>query len=277
LALPIFLFLAGLFAAAIWAFQYYGEGRDERTIRVERAARLARASLGLPLAGTPDFSKLSTRLSAHGVKLGDPVFVRIFKRDFELELWMQRDGRFHKFQTYPICRWSGLLGPKIAQGDKQAPEGFYTVDSKALNPNSRWHRSFNLGFPNAFDQSLGRTGSFIMVHGGCGSVGCYAMTNPAIDELWQIITAALAGSQKRFQVQVFPFRMSAENIQEYSNSQHAAFWNELKAGYDLFEVGNVPPKVSVCGQRYVVQEPGRVLDGSLPIETDCTRESAKKA
>ena len=99
--------------------------------------------------------------------------LRIFKREFELELWMKREDRFHRFAVYPICRWSGDLGPKLAQGDWQAPEGFYTVDAKALNPTSRWHRSFNLGFPNLFDRTHQRTGNYLMVHGGCSSTGCF--------------------------------------------------------------------------------------------------------
>ena len=112
-----------------------------------------------PLPGTPDLANLPGRLSAQGLALGAPVFIRIFKREFELELWMRRDGRFQRFAVYPICRWSGRLGPKLEEGDGQAPEGFYTVDAKALNPASRWHRSFNLGFPNAFDRAHARTGS----------------------------------------------------------------------------------------------------------------------
>ena len=91
---------------------------------------------------------------------------------------MGGEGRpLRRFATYPICLWSGRLGPKLREGDRQAPEGFYTVSAEQLNPNSRWHRSFSLGFPNAFDQAHGRTGSFIMVHGGCPSIGCYAMTD----------------------------------------------------------------------------------------------------
>ena len=146
--------LITMFLSAVLAYQYLHEDADSRAIRVERTQRLAAYALGLPLAGTPDLTNLSGRLASHGVKLGNAVFVRIFKRDFELELWMQRDGRFIKFATYPICRWSGRLGPKTVQGDHQAPEGFYTVDEKALNPNSRWHRSFNLGFPNVFDKEI---------------------------------------------------------------------------------------------------------------------------
>ena len=275
-ALPLFLLLAALFAGALVIYDRLGEDPDQRAIRLERAQRFATASLGMALPGSPDFSSLSSRLEAHGVKLGSPVFVRIFKRDFELELWMQRDGRFHKFATYPICRWSGKLGPKMAQGDHQAPEGFYTVDQAALNPNSRWHRSFNLGYPNSFDRSYGRTGSLLMVHGGCSSVGCFAMTNPGIDELWQLTTAALGNGQKRFQVQVFPFRMSEDNLNERSSSPYAQFWRNLKAGYDVFEAENLPPQVSVCSKQYVFGPPGAVSDGSAPISINCAKDSTAK-
>lgn len=279
-ALPLFLLLLAAFVAALIAYDRLGEDADTRAIRVERAQRYATAAMGMALPGTPDVTRLSERLAAHGVKLGSPIFLRIFKRDFELELWMQRDGRFLKFATYPICRWSGKLGPKFKTGDHQAPEGFYSVDAKALNPNSRWHRSFNLGFPNAFDEAHQRTGSFIMVHGGCGSVGCYAMTNPVVDEIWRIVTAALEGGQKRFQVQVFPFRMTDANLERRRDSPHAAFWMDLKKGHDLFEAEYLPPRVSVCRRRYQFEVAGTITDGSAPIAVRCPDQpsgSAKKA
>jgi hypothetical protein len=144
----------------------------------------------LPLPGQPDLARFPERLAASGLKLGDPVLIRIYKRDFELEVWMQSDGVFHRFATYPICGWSGYLGPKLREGDGQAPEGFYTVDASALNPNSNYYRSFNVGYPNAFDRAKGRTGSLIMVHGDCRSIGCFAMTNAQIAEIWKLVTAA---------------------------------------------------------------------------------------
>jgi murein L,D-transpeptidase YafK len=238
-------------------------------IGLQRYARVTLASFGIPLPGTPDLDDLQGRLAAHGVAAGAPIFMRIFKREFELELWMMRDGRFHRFATYPICKWSGELGPKIKTGDRQAPEGFYTVDKQALNPNSAWHRSFNLGFPNAFDRSLGRTGSFLMVHGGCGSIGCYAMTNPVISEIWRLVTAALDGKQARFQVQVFPFRLTETNLNRYAGSPQHAFWTSLKPGYDLFEASQTPPKVNVCGKNYAFAPGAEGSDGSAAIEAGC--------
>ncbi len=165
---------------------------DKTLFKYERKYRQMRWDFGLPMPDEPDLSRLPERLLEAGVTEGSPVLVRIFKREFELELWMQRDGVFRRFATYPICRWSGALGPKLKQGDQQSPEGFYTVDETALNPNSRWYRSFNLGFPNAFDRSHARTGSLIMVHGGCGSIGCFAMTNAQMHEIWRLVTAAFS-------------------------------------------------------------------------------------
>jgi murein L,D-transpeptidase YafK len=260
IAVPI---SAGLFAMA-WPIE------AERTwIGIQRHWRATLASYKVPLPGTPDLWNVEERLASHGLAVGNPVFLRIFKREFELELWMMRDGKFHRFATYPICKWSGELGPKVKTGDRQAPEGFYTVDSKALNPNSAWHRSFNLGFPNTFDRAHGRSGSFLMVHGGCGSIGCYAMTNPVIDEIWKLVTGALNGGQQRFQVQVLPFRMTETNLNRHAGSPQSPFWTGLKPGYDLFEANLIPPKVSVCGKKYAFSPGADGSDGSAPIEAGC--------
>ena len=167
---------------------------------------------------------------------------------------MEKDGRYRLFATYPICLWSGRLGPKLKEGDLQAPEGFYSVTKEQLNPNSRWHRSFNLGFPNAFDRSHERTGSFLMVHGGCLSVGCFAMTNDVVDEIWRLVTAALDAGQPAFDVQVFPFRMTERNLAMRRQDRWGEFWADLKRGYDAFENTHRPPAISVCDGRYVVAE-----------------------
>jgi murein L,D-transpeptidase YafK len=242
---------------------------EREWIGLQRYWRATVAGFGLALPGTPDLANLDQRLKAQGLAAGDPVFLRIFKREFELELWMMHGDRFVRLATYPICKWSGNLGPKIKQGDRQAPEGFYTVDETALNPNSAWHRSFNLGFPNAYDRAHGRTGSLLMVHGGCGSIGCYAMTNDVIDEVWRLVTAALGNGQKRFQVQVMPFRLTESNLSRLAESPDAAFWQSLKPGYDLFEKSQTPPKVSVCGDAYAFAAGGAGYDGSQPIEVGC--------
>jgi murein L,D-transpeptidase YafK len=229
---------------------------------------------GLPLPGTPDLAKFDDRLKAQGVALGAPVFVRIFKLESELEIWMEKDARYEKFATYPICLWSGRLGPKLREGDRQAPEGFYAVTKDELNPNSRWHRSFSLGFPNAYDRGLGRTGSFIMVHGGCQSVGCFAMTNDVVDEIWRLVTAALDSGQAAFNVQVFPFRMTEKNLAARKGDRWSAFWTDLKTGYDAFERTRLPPMVGVCDGRYVIAEakPGGVPSAVAECAATASRE-----
>ncbi len=226
------------------------------------------AVFGWPLTGTPNLARFDERLKEKGLTLGAPVFIRIFKQEYSLELWMRKDNRFVLFATYPICTYSGGLGPKLTQGDRQAPEGFYTVSRAQLNPNSRWHRSFNLGYPNAFDASYGRTGSLIMVHGGCSSIGCYAMTNPVIDEIWRVINAAFDHGQERIAVHVFPFRMTDERLAAYEASPWAGFWRDLKSGYDLFEALHVPPVISIC-QKHYIAEPGTAESANSPLRNVC--------
>ena len=272
--LLIFILLLAAGGTAIYTLGFDINSRDRNLIAAKRTQNYALYRLQRPLFGTPDLSNLKGRLNAHGVRLGAPIFMRIFKREFELELWIQRDGRFHRFATYPICMWSGQLGPKYKEGDRQAPEGFYTVAKDQLNPNSRWHRSFNLGYPNLFDRSHGRTGSFLMVHGGCGSVGCYAMTDPVITELWSVVTAAINSGQKRFHVHVFPFRMSEETLMAHRGHSQMDFWRTLKDGHDRFEETWLPPQVSVCNGRYHFGE-AKTKNGSDKIVAQCPAATAR--
>ena len=192
-------------------------------------------------------------LGKKGMSAQAPIFVRIFKEESELEVWKQReDGRFYHFKSYPICNWSGDLGPKQQQGDRQAPEGFYTVATNQLNPNSQFHVSFNLGYPNAYDKSLGRTGEFLMVHGKCKSAGCYAMTDALMEEIYGLARDAMKAGQQSFEVHAFPFRMTNANLERHKKSKWIGFWRTMKKGYDYFETNRVPPSVVVCEHRYVV-------------------------
>ncbi|MBC8020019.1 MAG: murein L,D-transpeptidase [Methyloceanibacter sp.] len=271
--------LSIIFLIAIAGAGYYlltPEGReliDRVRINLTRADYQARFRAGETLPHTPDLARFDERLAAHQVKLGVPVYIRIFKLESELELWVEKGGRFERFATYPICLWSGRLGPKLREGDRQAPEGFYTVASEQLNPNSVMHRSFNLGFPNAFDQAHGRTGSFLMVHGGCASIGCFAVTDPAVDEIWRLVTAALDQGQARFPVHVFPFRMTDSAVKARQGSRWERFWADLKKGYDLFEPSRIPPAVSVCGGRYVFAA-GSTATVANTVEERCPPEIA---
>ena len=192
-------------------------------------------------------------LGKKGMRPEAPIFVRIFKQESELEVWKQReDGRFYLFRTYPICHWSGELGPKRATGDKQSPEGFYSVNKWQMNPNSSFHLAFNLGYPNAYDKAHGRTGDFLMVHGKCKSAGCYAMTDALIEEIYALAREAFAGGQEAFHVHAFPFRMSEENLARHRRNPNYAFWRRLKEAYDYFETTRRVPNVVVCQRQYVV-------------------------
>ena len=200
-----------------------------------------------PLSG-----EMVALLEQRGMSKEAPILLRSYKEESELEVWKQdANGIYALLKTYPICRWSGELGPKVKQGDRQAPEGFYTITPGAMNPNSQYYLSFNLGYPNAFDRSHGRTGAHLMVHGNCSSAGCYSMTDEQIGEIYALGREAFFGGQKTFQVQSYPFRMTALNMAKHRNSPHLAFWKMLKEGNDHFEVTGAEPKVDVCEKRYV--------------------------
>ena len=182
----------------------------------------------------------------------DPIFMRIFKEEGDLEIWKEGpDGRYMLLETYEICTWSGELGPKFQEGDRQAPEGFYTITPAQMNPNSSFYLAFNLGFPNAYDRSHGRTGSHLMVHGACSSAGCYAMTDEQIAEIYGLAREAFEGGQRAFQVHAFPFRMTPENMARHATHEHFAFWAMLQEGYQHFELTRTPPQVDVCDRRYI--------------------------
>ena len=196
---------------------------------------------------------LVEKLEAKDLSLGLPLFLRIFKESNELELWMEPEpgAEFVLFQTYPICAWSGDLGPKLKEGDRQAPEGFYFVPPAQMNPESRYHLSFDLGFPNQFDQHHERTGSYLMVHGDCVSIGCYAMTDAAIEEIYTLAVAALGNGQSFFRVHAFPFRMSDDRMDDIDESaKWFDFWANLKEGYDYFDLLGRPPDVTVVDGKY---------------------------
>jgi murein L,D-transpeptidase YafK len=196
---------------------------------------------------------MKTALTEKGLGLGSPVFIRAFKEERELELYVRNTatGKYELFRTYPIVAASGKLGPKLAEGDRQVPEGFYFVRQGAMNPNSTYHLSFNIGYPNAYDRAHDRTGSFIMIHGSTLSVGCLAMTDAKIEEIYALCQAALDGGQPFFRVHIFPFRMTPKRMLAAAESPHLPFWENLKQGYDLFEKDKVPPNVSVRDMTYV--------------------------
>jgi len=203
-------------------------------------------------AAQPLSEKMVAEIESKDMDKDSPILVRLFKQEAELEVWKQdRTGRFALLKTYPICRWSGELGPKIREGDRQAPEGFYNITPAQMNPNSQYYLSFDLGYPNAYDRAHGRTGTYLMVHGNCSSRGCYSMTDEQISEIYALGRDAFFGGQKSFQVQAYPFRMTPQNLAKHRSNPNMAFWRMLKQGNDHFEVARLEPKVDVCEKRYV--------------------------
>ncbi len=197
---------------------------------------------------------LVAALSENKLNYGSPVFIRIFKAEKTLEVWLRKKDQYVLFHSYPICTYSGRLGPKTRHGDKQAPEGFYRVGLSQLNPASNYHLAFNLGYPNAYDRANDRTGDFLMVHGNCVSIGCYAMGDAAIEEIYTLMNAALHSGQKNIDVHVFPFRFDSTKI-DWQNSEWQAFWSDLKLGFDAFNQTKKLPTITVVNKRYRIKNP----------------------
>lgn len=224
-------------------------------------------------ANQPVPPKLIQAMVEKDMDLNSPILVRLFKQEAELEIWKQdRSGRFALLKTYPICRWSGDLGPKVREGDRQAPEGFYNISPAQMNPQSAYYLSFNTGFPNAFDRSLGRSGSQLMVHGDCSSRGCYAMTDEQIAEIYSLGRESFFGGQKSFQFQAYPFHMTPANMARHRNNPNMPFWKMIKEGNDHFEVTKQEPKVDFCEKKYVfdaIRAPNATRDPVFEASSKC--------
>jgi murein L,D-transpeptidase YafK len=219
-------------------------------------------------AQAPLSDKMLADMEAKQMDKESPILVRIFKEESEMEVWKKnRGGEYALLKTYPICRWSGDLGPKKKEGDRQAPEGFYTITPGQMNPNSSYYLAFNTGYPNSYDRAWGYTGSELMVHGDCSSRGCYAMTDEQIQEIYALARESFFGGQKDFQLQAFPFRMTALNMAKHRNNPNFAFWKMIKEGYDHFEATHQEPKVAVCEKRYVF-DAAAPENASKPLKFD---------
>ena len=200
----------------------------------------------------PISPKTVAEMEALGSSKNAPVLIRAYKKESELEIWkMKADGRYAYLKSYPMCRWSGQLGPKVREGDRQVPEGFYSITPAHMNPNSAYYLSFDVGYPNAYDRAMGHTGGSIMVHGICSSAGCFSMTDGQIAEIYAIAREAFAGGQRAIQMQSYPFHMTAENFAKYRLDPNIGFWKQLKEGSDNFEVTKQDVVVGVCGRHYV--------------------------
>jgi murein L,D-transpeptidase YafK len=227
-------------------------------------ALLAVLGLVVPLAACGGFSTgdakstqplsadLVSKISAIGSTPAAPMVIRIFKQDSQLEVWKETSGgKYALLNTYNICSWSGGLGPKVTEGDRQAPEGFYDITPGLMNPKSNYYLAFNTGFPNKFDRAYNRTGADLMVHGDCSSSGCYAMTDKEIGEIYALMRETFAGGSKSIQLEAFPFHMTADNLAKVKGNSNLAFWQNIKTGYDSFETNKTPPHWDVCDKKYV--------------------------
>src|SRR5882724_1701782 len=237
------LVLTAAFAAALTPVTCLGENSNP----------LPAKGIKLPAKATKKLPpELLSLLQQKQMPLHSPILVRVFKEEAELEVWKQdTTGRFEILKTYPICRWSGDLGPKVWEGDRQTPEGFYRVTPEQMNPHSNYYLAINIGFPNSFDKANKRDGSLLMIHGDCWSVGCYAMTDEQISEIYSLVRDSFLGSRPSFQVQAYPFRLTPANLARHRNNRNLAFWKMLKIGNDHFEATHLEPKVDVCNRLYV--------------------------
>src|SRR5271165_1718259 len=218
-------------------------------------------------SGQPISSATLAQMTKIDTTPSSPVLVRAYKKEAELELWkMNSEGRYALLKTYPICRWSGQLGPKKVEGDMQVPEGFYTIAPGQMNPNSHYYLAFNVGYPNAYDRAYGRTGGSVMVHGVCSSAGCFSMTDKQVDDIYAIARDALRGGQREIQLQSYPFRMTPENMAKYRLDPNIDFWKELKNGADHFEVTKTEPSVVICDRHYIF---GAAASGEASASAPC--------
>ena len=200
----------------------------------------------------PISSATLAKMEALDTTPSSPTLIRTYKKEAELEIWkMKSNGEYALLKTYPMCRWSGQLGPKKREGDMQVPEGFYSIAPGQMNPTSHYYLAFNVGYPNAYDRAYGRTGGNVMVHGVCSSAGCFSMTDEQVADIYAIARDLFSGGQREIQLQSYPFHMTAENMAKFRLDPNIDFWKNLKDGSDHFEVTKTEPSVRVCGKHYV--------------------------
>jgi murein L,D-transpeptidase YafK len=180
------------------------------------------------------------------------IYWRCFKNEGEVELWARDSSHlgYIKLKTYKVCRQSGTHGPKRKMGDNQVPEGIYHID--LYNPNSSYFLSFRINYPNKSDSILGdryTPGGDIYIHGSCVTTGCLPMQNNQIKEMfWASIQCQdILGDSLFVPIDVFPLRMDKKNFPilklEFGyNKTKMNFWNNLKVGYDYFELNKVRPE-----------------------------------
>ncbi len=241
----------------IYALFINGCGTKAKTLKDINTSANIKPIKKLPkICFKPNALPLEKIMQDKKIKKGAQIYIRVFKLEKELELWAKKELTYVLLKTYPICRYSGKLGPKQRSGDKQAPEGIYVLTKKSLHPNSRYHLALNIQYPNRYDRRHKRTGSNIMIHGRCSSTGCFAMGDSQIEEIYKIVKETFDKGKKFIYVAIYPFRLNKKNLTLYKNTYWYDFWLNLKTGYDMFEETRVPPFVGIKNKRYVFQKRG---------------------
>jgi murein L,D-transpeptidase YafK len=259
------------------AISIFPRGRLMRSLILLAAALFAQGAVAADKGEQPIPAATLALMDARDTTPTAPILMRSYKKESEIEVWKQnRSGRYVLLKSFPICRWSGTLGPKTTQGDRQTPEGYYAVGPTQMNPNSHYYLSFDTGYPNAYDKAHGGSGSAVMVHGTCSSAGCFAMTDKGVGEIFALAREALRGGQTAFQFQAYPFRMSAQNMARYRFDPNIAFWRQLKDGSDRFEATGEELSVSVVNGRYAFAPSADPAREALAAERR-TKEQARVA
>jgi murein L,D-transpeptidase YafK len=202
---------------------------------------------------TAIWPRLQKEMKERGMKHNSPVYIRLFKEESMLQLWIKSRKQYQLFKSYDICFFTGGLGTKTREGDGKSPEGFYTIKPSQLNPVSNYYLAINVGYPNKLEMMKGYTGNAIMIHGHCASIGCYAMTDPYIEEIYTLVYKAFASGQQQVNVDIYPFIMDRAHMEKYSSNPNIAFWKTMKPGYDWFEKYLVPATVDIKGKEYSVR------------------------
>ena len=265
------IFFFGLFS--LFNITACSEKVTPQTVDMKKTTtiKVVKKSRHLPkLCFFPNTHPLEKKLKEMNLKPGIPLYIRIFKKEKIMELWGKKGEHYVLLKSYPICKYSGYLGPKRKSGDKQAPEGVYALTKKSLKPDSHYHLALNINYPNRYDRNHHRDGNLIMIHGKCSSTGCFAMGNSQIEEIYRMVEAAFKNGEKFIYVAIYPFHMTEANMAKRKKSYWYPFWENLKTGYDMFETTHVPPFTGVRGAKYVFQQRGEPLAPHKVVEANLT-------
>lgn len=192
------------------------------------------------------------------------IYLIAYKKEKQLEIYVSNStGKYTYFKTYQVCSQSGELGPKFMYGDNQTPEGFYSVDR--FNPSSNFLLSLGLNYPNKADKIRSKAknlGGDIFIHGSCVSIGCLAMTDKQIQEIYLLAVLAKNYGQKNIPVVIAPFKFDKITSQkfkkekEYSKfKQYFTLWGSIEKGINQFNKNNMPPQISIDKNgNYLIQQ-----------------------